>query len=89
MGINIAGLMVLGVMIIVLSLMSRVSVASNTALGLTSTEAVGRAGERARTNLQMISAWGGGGTLTVQIKNTGLTSVFDYPHMDFIVDYTD
>ena len=27
--------------------------------------------------------------MTVQIKNTGLTSVFDYPHMDFIVDSTD
>ena len=81
--------MVIGVLIIVLSLMSRVSVVSNTAVGLTSTEAVDRAGERARTNLDIISAWGGGGTLTVQVKNTGLTSVFDYPHMDFIVDYTD
>ena len=89
MGINVAGLLVLGVLIVMLTLMSRASIVSSTAVGLTSTEAANRAGERARTELTFLSAEGGGATLTLQIKNTGLTSIYDYADMDFIVDYTD
>jgi len=89
MGINVAGLLVLGVLIVVLSLMSWASIVSSTAVGLTSAEAVNRDGERARTGLTLVSAEGGGTTLTLQVKNTGLTSVYDYAAMDFIVDYTD
>ncbi|MCH8349223.1 MAG: hypothetical protein IIB29_03125 [Chloroflexi bacterium] len=89
MAINVAGLLVLGVLIVVLSLMSWASIVSSTAVGLTSAEAVNRDGERARTGLTLVSAEGGGTTLTLQLKNTGLTSVYDYAAMDFIVDYTD
>ena len=83
MGINIATLVVLAALIVVLTLMTRVSIISNTALGLTMNGAVDRAGDRARTSLEMVSAEGGGGNLTVQVKNTGITSVFDYDHVDF------
>jgi len=89
MGINVAGLMVLSLAIIILSLMTQVAISSSTDVGLSSTQSVDRAGERARTDLEMVRTLGGGGILRVQVKNTGLTSVYDYPNMDFIVDYLD
>ena len=88
MGINVAGLMVIGVMIIVLSLLLQVSLSSSTDTTLASIQAVDRAGERARTNLSIESTAGwGGANLTVKVKNTGLISVYDFSQMDFIVDY--
>ena len=89
MGINIATLIILAALIVVLSLMTRVSIISTTALGITMNGASDRAGDRARTGLNIESTTGGGSNLTVQVKNTGLTSVFDYDHVDFIVDYID
>jgi len=89
MGINLAGILVLGVLIVVLTLMAMASIVSSTAVGLSSTSAVERAGERARTELIFVNAEGGGTALTFQINNTGLTSIYDYAHMDFIVDYID
>ena len=59
-----------------------------TAVGLTSKEAVDRAGERARTNFAVVSAESGADTLKLELKNTGITSIYDYAGMDFIVDYT-
>ena len=35
----------------------------------------------------MLGAEGGGTTLTLTIKNTGLTPIYDYADMDFIVAY--
>ena len=89
MGINIATLVVLAALIMVLTLMTRVSIIANTALGITMNGASDRAGDRARTGLSIKSTTGGGSNLTVQVKNTGITSVFDYDHVDFIVDYVD
>ena len=88
MGINISTLVVLSALIVVLSLMSRVSIVAQVTNSLTSTEAVNRTGERARTNFEVVSAEGGAGTLKMELKNTGLTSIYDYASMDFIVDYT-
>ena len=88
MGVNIATLLVFGVLIVVLGLMSEVSVGSNVSLSLESTAAVDRRGEQARTDLEVVSAQGGADNFTLQIKNTGLTSIYDYANMDLIVDYT-
>jgi len=88
MDMNVAGLMVIGLSVIVLSLMSQVSISSSTDTSLTSIQAVDRKGDRARTDLSIESATGGVTDLTVTVKNTGITSVYNFPQMDFIVEYT-
>lgn len=84
-----SALMVFAVVAVVLTIMTRVSIVSNAALGLTSTEAVNRAGERARSNFTIQSTIAGGDVLTLEVKNTGLTSVFDFAKIEFFVKYTD
>ena len=89
MGINIAVLLILAGMMLVFTLSAWASRFSNTVVSLTMSEAVDREGDQARTELTLLSAEGGGSTLSLQVKNTGLTSIYDYAGMDFIVDYTD
>ena len=87
MGLNISSMMVWAVLIIVLSLMSRVSIGSQTDSVVVMTEAVDLAGERARTNFKITKATSGGANWTVLITNTGTTTISDFADMDFIVDY--
>jgi len=89
MAVNIAGAIVLGVLIVVLSVLARASIVSTTLVGLSAFQGNDLTGERARTRLQFVSAQGSAGDLTLKIKNTGLTSVTDYAGMDFIVEYLD
>lgn len=89
MGVQIAGLMVMSLLILVLSLMSRVSIVSSLTTSRAATLTIDRTGDRARTNLEFVSSSTAVGELTVALKNTGFTSVFDFPQMDFIVEYSD
>ena len=89
MAVNVAGIIVMGVLLVVLSVLARTSIVTTTVVGLSAFLGNDLIGERARTRLEFVSAQGGAGDLNVKIKNTGLTSVFDYASMDFIVEYLD
>ena len=89
MAVNIAGAIVLGVLIVVLSILARTSIVSTTLVGLSTFQGNDLSGERARTKLDFVRALGGAGNLTLNVKNTGLTSVFDYTSMDVVVEYFD
>ena len=89
MGLQIAGLMVMTLMILVLTLMSQVTVRSNLITSEAATQTIGSTGDRARTSLEFVTTSAAVGDLTVELKNTGFTSVFDFSQMDFIVEYLD
>ena len=89
MAVNIAGVIVVGVLIVFLSVLARTSIVSTTLVGLSTFQGTDLKGERGRTKLQFVSAEGGSGDVTLKVKNTGLTSVFDFTAMDVIVEYTD
>ena len=89
MAVYIAGAIVIGVLIVVLSVMARSSIVSTTLVGFSALQGNDLNGERAKTKLEFVSALGGAGNLTLNVKNTGLTTVFDYTSMDVIVEYLD
>ena len=89
MGTSVAALIVLAVLITAVVLMARSTIVSNTVVGLATKSAVDRSGERARTMFITEAVTGSGSNLTLQVKNTGITSIWDFPHMDFIVTYTE
>ena len=89
MAVNIAGVIVIGVLIVVLTVLARTSIVSTTLVGFSTFQGTDLTGARARTKLEFVSAQGGAGDLTLNIKNTGLTSVFNFAGMDVIVDYVD
>ena len=89
MAVNIAGVIVIGVLIVVLSVMARTSIVSTTLVGFSAFQGNDLNSERAKTRLEFVSARGGAGNLTLNVKNTGLISVFDFSSMDVIVEYLD
>ena len=86
---GIAGLVVMALLIVVLSLMSQVSIASDVITSLAATLTIDSTGDRARTNLEFVTTSAAVGDLTVELKNTGFTTVFDFSQMDFFVEYLD
>ena len=44
---------------------------------------------RSGPKFEFVNSRGGSGDLTLKLKNTGLTPVFDFSGMDFIVEYLD
>jgi hypothetical protein len=89
MGIQIAGLMVITLAILVLTLMSQVAVTSELETTGAATQTIDTTGNRARTNMEFVDTSAAVGDLTVELKNTGFTSVFDFAKMVFIVEYLD
>jgi hypothetical protein len=89
MAVNIAGVIVIGVLILVLGILAGTSVVATTTIGFSAFKSNDLEGEQARTKLEFVSAAGGSGDLTLKIKNTGLTSVFNFTEMDLIVEYID
>ena len=89
MGINISVLVVLAVLTIVLAMMGSVSIISQTVVNVNLQEGIDLSGVRARTDLSIVTTSTSGADLTVTVANTGATTVFDFAHMDFIVDYTE
>ena len=89
MGLQIAGLMVMTLLILVLTLMSQVTVTSDLATTSAATQTIDSTGDRTRTNLEFVSTSEIVGELTVNLKNTGFTSVYDFSKMDFFVEYVD
>mgnify|MGYP000031666213 FL=1 len=89
MAINIAGVIVVGVLIVVLAVLARTSIVATTLVGRSTLEGNYLNGEQVRTKFEFVSARGGSGDLTLKLKNTGLTPVFDFSGMDFIVEYLD
>ena len=89
MAVNIAGVIVIGVFILVLGIMAGTSIVATTTVGESAFQSNDLIGEQARTKLEFVSAQGGSAGLTLKVKNTGLTSVFDYDSMDVIVEYLD
>ena len=89
MGVQIAGLMVITLALMVLTLMSQVSVTSELETTNAATQTIDSTGDRARTNMEFVDNSAAVGELTVELKNTGFTTVFDFSEMDFIVEYLD
>jgi len=89
MGVQIAGLMVIALVIMVVSFMSQASIASDLATTSAATQTIDSTGDRTRTNLEFVSTSETVGDLTVVLKNTGFTPVYDFSQMDFIVEYVD
>jgi archaellum component FlaG (FlaF/FlaG flagellin family) len=89
MAVNIAGVIVIGVLILVLGILAGTSIMATTRVGESAFQSNDLKGEQARTKLEFVSAQGGATGLTLKVKNTGLTSVFDYDSMDVIVEYPD
>ena len=84
---SIGGMLVIGVLLVAIMLMSRTLIVANSIMGTALLQAVEVSGERARTVISIENATSTGTNLTVDINNTGSTSVSDYERMDFIVKY--
>ena len=89
MGVQVAGLMIITLAIMVLTLMSQVAVTSELETTSAATQTIDSTGERARTNMEFVDSSAAVGELTVELKNTGFTTIFDFSQMDFIVEYLD
>ena len=89
MGVQVAGLMIITLAIMVLTLMSQVAVTSELETTSAATQTIDSTGERARTNMEYVDCSAAVGELTVELKNTGFTTIFDFSQMDFIVEYLD
>ena len=77
----------MGVMITGAVLLARAATVSDTLTGSAIREASAISGERSRTEITFVTSTIGGSNLTVDVNNTGNTSITDYAKMDFIVDY--
>ena len=86
---SVGGMLVMGVLVAMVILLSRAFVVSNSVMGAAIKEAAEFSGERARTMLSFETSTSNGTDITVDVKNTGNTSVSDYEDMDFIVVYED
>ena len=86
---SIAGMLILSVLIVAVVLMSSAYVVSNTLLGTAIVESVNLADERSRTSLS-IKSWDFATStpkeLTIEVENTGDTSIADYDKMDLFVN---
>ena len=82
---SIAGMLILGVLIVAVVLMSRAYVVSNTLLGTAVVESVNLADERSRTSLSIQGMATSSTGLTIMMKNTGSTSIDDYDDIDIFV----
>ena len=89
MGVQVAGLMIITLAIMVLTLISQVAVTSELETTSAATQTIDSTGERARTNMEFVDSSAAVGELTVELKNTGFTTIFDNSQMDFIVEYLD
>tara|TARA_B100001245_G_C22551996_1_gene276131 strand:- start:109 stop:453 length:345 start_codon:yes stop_codon:yes gene_type:complete len=89
MGVQVAGLMIITLAIMVLTLISQVAVTSELETTSAATQTIYSTGERARTNMEVVDSSAAVGELTVELKNTGFTTIFDFSQMDFIVEYLD
>ena len=87
---SIAGMIILGVLIVAVVLMSRAYVVSNTLLGTAMVESVNLANEKAKTDLSIesfsTSSTSTNNTLIVKVRNSGSTPIADYDDMDVFVD---
>ena len=81
MGDNVAGILVLGLLLTVIALMGRATIASNTLMDFAQRAAFERAEARAKTNFTITSTTASGSNITVAIKNTDETSIADIEDM--------
>lgn len=82
---SIAGMLILGVLIVAVVLMSQAYVASNTILGTAMVESVKLADERSRTELSIASVATDTDEAIIQATNTGSVPIADFDKMDVFV----
>ena len=82
---SIAGMIILGVLIVAVVLMSQAYVTSTTLLGTAMVESVSIAEERSRTEFSIDSVTTNGGTLIIAATNTGSVPIANYDEMDVFV----
>ena len=85
---NVAGMLLLALLLSVIVLMAQATIVSSALMEFTQRAAFQRAEARAKTNFTITSITASGSNITVAIKNTGETSIADFKDMDFIVEYT-
>ena len=88
MGDNVAGILVLALLLTVTALMGRATFVSSTLMDFTQRAAFERAEVRVKTNFTITSRTASGSDITVAVKNTAETSIADLKDTDFIVEYT-
>ena len=81
-------MLVMAVLLSGVVIMSRAVSTSYITTGTAVREAAAVSGDRERTIVVFDTATSTGANLTVDVDNTGSTSVSDYTQMDFIVTYT-
>ena len=89
MGATVAGILVLAVFFSGAFMVSRTTLLGNVLMGDTMKESIRVSGEKARTEIQITSAMVGAAScdLTVNVDNTGATSVANLSIMDVIVQF--
>ena len=87
MDTSLAGMLIMAVLLSGVVIMSQATIASYMTTGTAVRQAATVSGERERTIIVFDTATSTGANLTVDLDNTGSTSVSDYANMDFIVTY--
>ena len=87
MGATIAGLLISAFFFTGALMMFRTTLYGNVLIGDTTRESIRISGERARTEIKIISIVGGGCSLTITVDNTGSTSIANVSLMDVIVQF--
>jgi flagellar protein FlaF len=87
----ITALIVIGVMLLAILSVSDRSITAQSVISEAAREMQEREGERARTNLEVLSATSSaqGQFVQVTVKNSGLTKLADFQVWDVLLDYSD
>ena len=85
---SLGGMLIMGVMLAAIVLMSRSIIVADLATGTAIKEAAELSGERARTELTLMSFPSIGSDLYADVKNSGSTSIAKLERIDYIIHYT-
>ena len=87
MDVALGGILIMAVMLGGVVVMSRAVTTSDVVTGVAIREVSELTGERVRTEISFVTSTVSGSNLTVDVENTGNTSITAYTRMDLIVDY--
>ena len=86
---SIGGMLVMGVLLAMIIILSRTFIVSNQIMGAAIKSSAELSGERARTELTLLTTTSTGtDILQADIKNSGNTSISEHEEMDVIVNYS-
>ena len=91
MGPSIAGLLVMAVFFAGLMMLSRTTLLGEVVVSRAMTDAASVSSKRSNTDLtitESVIVMGDECTLNISVKNQGATTIYDFNHMDVIVQFT-